>query len=48
MLVLLMLVGLRAQVCMHPYDGTAVVTGKQTNKRDLDSYSSLQYESCLI
>jgi hypothetical protein len=34
MLILLMLVGLRARVCMHPYDGAAVATDcKQTNKQ---------------
>jgi hypothetical protein len=33
MLILLMLVGLRARVCMHPYDGAAVATDcKQTNE----------------
>jgi hypothetical protein len=32
MLILLMLVGLRARVCMHPYDSAAVATDcKQTN-----------------
>jgi hypothetical protein len=36
MLILLMLVGLRARVCMHPYDGAAVATDcKQTNKQFL-------------
>jgi hypothetical protein len=33
MLILLMLVGLRARVCMQPYDGAAVATDcKQTNR----------------
>jgi hypothetical protein len=33
MLILMMLVGLQARVCMHPYDGAAVETDcKQTNK----------------
>jgi hypothetical protein len=36
----LMLVGLRARVCMHPYDGAAVATRhdcKQTNKKTIES-----------
>jgi hypothetical protein len=36
MLIVLMLVGLRARVCMHPYDGAAVATDcKQTNSKQL-------------
>jgi hypothetical protein len=33
MLILLMLVGLRARVCMHPYDGAAVATDCKQNKQ---------------
>jgi hypothetical protein len=49
MLILLMLVGLWARVCMHPYNGAAVATDcKQTNRNKQVQPAMLCLPYCLL